>query len=137
MRKLMTIQAIAYLALLLTSSCYTMRKRANSAEQHRFAYAHTAFTSDSTFRYWYFASDSAFSYHPDSGLRTLSGRLLGWEYRVNHQSEEHTVDSTSNFQYRGKELIRDSPSIWPRLRFIAVLLAVALILASYYRSRNS
>ncbi|MBD1425215.1 hypothetical protein [Sphingobacterium arenae] len=132
MKKLATVHAIASLTLLLTSSCYTMRKRMDSAEQHGLAYTHTAFASDSTFRYWYFASDSAFSYHPDSGLRTLSGRLLGWELSVNHQSEEHTVDSTSNFQYSEKKLIRDSPGIWPIIRFIAVLLAVALILARYF-----
>lgn len=136
MRKLATVYGIACLTLLLISSCYTMRKRMDSAEQHGFAYTHTASASDSAFRYWYFASDSAFSYHPDSGLRTLSGRLLGWEYRVNHQSEEHTVDSTSKLQYSGKESTRNNASIWPMIRFIAVLLAVALILARYYRSRK-
>src|SRR5690606_13957784 len=97
---------------LLTSSCYTMRKRMDSAEQHGLAYTHTAFASDSTFRYWYFASDSAFSYHPDSGLRTLSGWLLGWESNVSHKLEQHTVDSASNFQYSAKELTRESHNIW-------------------------
>ncbi|PRD54713.1 hypothetical protein C5749_14870 [Sphingobacterium gobiense] len=89
-----------------------MRKKMNSNVQHQFAYAHTAFASDTAIRHWYFASDSAFAYHPDSGLRTFSGRLLGWESSVSHKLEQHTVDSASNFQYSAKELTRDSHNIW-------------------------
>ncbi|NGM64417.1 hypothetical protein [Sphingobacterium sp. SGR-19] len=107
-----------------------MRKRMDSAEQHGFAYTHTASASDSAFRYWYFASDSAFSYHPDNGLRTLSGRLLGWEYRVNHQSEEYTVDSTSKLQYSGKESTRNSASNY-LLRYAIFLLPVVSFVVAY------
>jgi len=102
----------------------------NSAEQHRFAYTHTAFASDSAVRYWYFASDSAFSYHPDSGLRTLSGRLLGWERRVSLRLEEHTLDSASSYQHSAKELARDSrnPGVLCSIVFF-LLLFLGLIVA--------
>ncbi|WP_165384779.1 hypothetical protein [Sphingobacterium corticibacterium] len=129
MRKLVIVQEIACLALLLTSSCYTLRKRMNNAEQHGFSYTHTTFASDSAFRYWYFASDSAFAYHPDSGLRTLSGRLFGWEYLVNHRSEEHTVDSASSYQYNAKESTRNSAHNCLLCYAVFLLLMVSFIIA--------
>ncbi|RZF57992.1 hypothetical protein EWE74_20205 [Sphingobacterium corticibacterium] len=101
----------------------------NNAEQHGFSYTHTTFASDSAFRYWYFASDSAFAYHPDSGLRTLSGRLFGWEYLVNHRSEEHTVDSASSYQYNAKESTRNSAHNCLLCYAVFLLLMVSFIIA--------
>jgi len=119
----------------MASSCSTLRKRMDSAEQHRFAYTHTAFASDSAVRYWHFISDTAFSYHPDSGLRTLSGRLLGWERRVSLRLEEHTLDSASSYQHSAKELTRDRKSIWQLHHYISILLLMVLVVAICYRIR--
>jgi|SRR5690606_19571848 len=112
MKRVLTIQGGVCLILLLASSCYTMRKKTNSGEQHQFAFAHTALASDSAVRYWYFASDSAFAYHPDSGLRTVSGRLLGWESSVSHKLEQHTLDSNSSWKQNETEVRRNSGNIW-------------------------
>ena len=136
MRKLVTVQGIAYLTLLLTSSCYTMRKKMNSGEQHQFAYTHTAFASDSAVRYWYFASDSAFVYHPDSGLRTFSGRLLGWESNVNHKLVQHTLDSASSYQHSAKELSRERRNIWPISETFWVFVGVMSIIAFFVVRRK-
>ena len=136
MRKLVIVQEIACLALLLTSSCYTLRKRMNSVEQHGFSYTHTTFASDSTFRYWYFASDSAFSYHSDSGLRTLSGRLFGWELGVNHKQEQQTFDSISSLQHKEMEAMQDRNSIWTRWYTVPIFLAVILVILFFMLKRK-
>lgn len=107
-----------------------MRKRANSGEQHGFAYAHTAFASDSAIRYWYFASDSAFAYHPDSGLRTFSGRLLGWESNVSHKLEQQNLDSVSSYQHNAKESTRHSASNC-LLRYAIFLLLLVIFVIAY------
>ena len=129
MRKLVTVQGIAYLTLLLTSSCYTMRKKMNSGEQHQFAYTHTAFASDSAVRYWYFASDSAFVYHPDSGLRTFSGRLLGWESNVNLKLVQHTLDSVGERKHDEREIVRDGSKIQLVCYSLLALMVLIFVIA--------
>ena len=129
---------MAYLILLLVPSCHTVRKKIERDEQSRFQYAQTAFMSDSAVRYWYFASDSAFSYHPDSGLNTLSGRLLGWEVNVNHKLEQYTLDSASSLQHDETEVTRDKRRIWSLGYTVFVFLGAILVFVffNYTAYRN-
>lgn len=51
--------------------------------------------TDSTGRYWYLNTDSAFYYHPDSGLWGKQGAMAIWESSV--QREKHAVQADSSF----------------------------------------
>lgn len=133
MRKILYI---AWAVYWLASSCNTLRKKTERKEQHRYAYAQSAFTSDSILRHWYFTSDSAFSYHPDSGLHTFSGRLLGWERRVNHSREQHTLDSAGSYQHNANELARDGRKTWKLPFFVVASLLIGIATAGYYGARK-
>lgn len=131
MKKFISLWAMAYLILLLVSSCHTVRKKIERDEQSRFQYAQTAFISDSAVRYWYFYSDSAFSYHPDSGLHTPSGRLLGWEVNVNHKLEQYTLDSASRLQHDETEVTRDKRRIWSLGYTVFIFLGAILVVVFF------
>lgn len=111
MKRIISLWNMGYLVLSSASSCHTFRHKTKTDQHNRFQYAQTAFVSDSAVRYWHFNSDSAFSYHPDSGLRTLSGRLLGWELSLNHKLDHYTVDSVRSFRYSTNERTRNRGNI--------------------------
>lgn len=100
---------------------------------NRFQYAQTVLASDSAIRHWYFSSYSAFSYHPDSGLRTFSGRLLGWEFSVNHKLEQQTVHSMGEWKYDEREVGRNGGEIQLVGYVLFVLLAIIFVIASLYK----
>lgn len=50
--------------------------------------------TDSTGRYWYLKTDSAFHYHPDSGLQGRQGVLALWESRVQREGRAMQADSS-------------------------------------------
>ena len=121
--------------LCLLGACRTTRQKISTAEQHTFQQAQTQLWWDSTMRYWYFHTDSAFSYHPDSGLHTLSGRLMGWEFRVNHRKEQFTMDRESSYKDKVKGLTRDRQGIWRLSHYITIPLVMILLIAICYRIR--
>lgn len=62
---------------------------------------------DSTGRYWYLKTDSAFYYHPDSGLWGKQGAIALWESRVKRKGGSRQADSSYaerllEEQYSGK-----------------------------------
>lgn len=60
---------------------------------------------DSTKRYWHFASDSVFYFHPDSGLWAQGGRLYAQEQSVQEKrllSNINHRDSATSQQYSSK-----------------------------------
>lgn len=65
--------------------------------------------SDSTGRYWSFRTDSAFYYHPDSGLRALSGALVLWEKSLLKQVWSSKLDSS-----RTEVLTHEKLNTWSR-----------------------
>ncbi|MBD1434383.1 hypothetical protein H8B06_16240 [Sphingobacterium sp. DN00404] len=131
MKRIISVWNMGYLVLSLASSCHTVRHKTKTDQHNRFQYAQTVFVSDSAVRYWHFSSDSTFSYHPDSGLRTLSGRLMGWELRVNHQKEQHTLDSVISRQHNETELKRNSRDIWP-ISYTFFVWVVAIFVIAFF-----
>lgn len=115
---------------LLLAACNTLRQKVVREEQDHVQYAQMAAASDSLFRAWYVYADSGFRYHPDSGLHTLSGRLLGWEVRVNHRQEQRSSDSMGRVRFSESEMQRNNTASGPwRLVFIAaVALAIGIFL---------
>lgn len=114
---------------LLLAACTTLRQKVVREEQDHVQYAQMAAASDSLFRAWYVYADSGFRYHPDSGLHTLSGRLLGWEVRVNHRQEQSSSDSVGRVRSSETETQRNNTAsgLW-RFAFVA---AVALIIGIF------
>ncbi|MCC2599392.1 hypothetical protein [Sphingobacterium sp. FBM7-1] len=62
-------------------------------------------------------------------MHTLSGRLLGWEVRVNHRQEQRSSDSVGRVRSSETETQRNNTAsgLW-RFAFVA---AVALIIGIF------
>ncbi len=84
---------------------------------------------------WSFYSDSAFTFHPDTGLRALSGYLLFTHTALQAEQSQHTIDvevKTSNAEalsYDVKQSSRQgiSPRILGAIFFASLLLAFLLV----------
>lgn len=117
----------------MVSSCNTMRKKVENKANHRYTFTQSVAASDSAMRYWHFASDSAFAYHPDSGLRTTSGHLLGWELSTKRRLEQQIRDSVSNYEHGTKELTRDSRNRGVLCSIVFFLLLFLGLIVAYRR----
>ncbi|WP_164111711.1 MULTISPECIES: hypothetical protein [Sphingobacterium] len=99
------------LLVLLTFSCRTSKhrleeqkaiKQVSRSEFQKWQYY---LQQDSNWRYWHFASDSIFYFHPDSGLWAKSGWLYAeeqWVHKSEQQSNVSNRDSAAIEQYSSK-----------------------------------
>jgi hypothetical protein len=67
---------------------------------------------DSSFKYWYFKTDTIFTYHPDSGLMALEGTLIIHE---NESRNQILLD------YAGKEQVSETLDKESYLQVISLL----------------
>ena len=81
------------------------REQAYTYQQHKYTEAFGWI--DSSGRYWTFHSDSAFYYHPDSGLRARQGLLSLWENKVQKQAWTSVMDSNNT-----EVLVQEQYSLW-------------------------
>ncbi|MDR2285097.1 MAG: hypothetical protein LBE37_17925 [Sphingobacterium sp.] len=95
---------------------------------------------DSTGRYWHFTTDSAFYYHPDSGLYAARGMLSMSESNLQVQRQEllldsiHTVTAQQESYNVWKTYYRRvTDSKWTILLIVVVLLGCGFILNKYRR----
>lgn len=94
------IFSILFYAIL---SCRTIKeKTTQQAYEREEAYTHRQHTYteafgwvDSTWRYWSFRTDSAFHYHPDSGIYAKQGLLSLWENKLQKQTWTATTNSNN------------------------------------------
>lgn len=96
-------------------------------------------SQDSSYRYWYYTSDSSFYFHPDEGLWGQSGRVL---YREQKRSEINDINYRMAYDSLGishSKQESDQRSSWTRYSLthgVWLLLIPLILLAAYfYRKR--
>ncbi len=87
------------------------------------------FRQDTLSRLWYFWTDRAFRFHPDSGLSAQSGILLGQESKRNIDKQMQDL-TTKNKQGKQKETKqeRNSNKLTPGAYFWPVCTLIVLLL---------
>ncbi|WP_233789207.1 hypothetical protein [Sphingobacterium sp. HMA12] len=97
------------------------------------------FRKDTLSRLWYFWTDSAFRFHPDSGLFAQSGSLLGQELQgsISTQSRDRSETDEqgrlkASKQQRNSKKLLSAEYLWP-FGFVLVL----FLLWKWFRSRLS
>ncbi|SKB65015.1 hypothetical protein SAMN05660841_01694 [Sphingobacterium nematocida] len=109
------ITHITLVILFTFSSCRTVKEKTTQQSYEREqAYTHwqhkytEAFGwMDSTGRYWSFSTDSAFHYHPDSGIYAKQGLLSFWEDKLQKQVWTSIIDSN----YTGA-VVQQQHNLW-------------------------
>ncbi len=106
---------ITLISFFTFSSCRTVKQKTSTQEsmiqkQYTETQSRQAAVSqwwDSTGRYWSFNSDSAFYYHPDSGLYAGSGTLSVSENKITLQTQNTVVDGVHT-----EATIEEKLSLW-------------------------
>lgn len=83
------------LVIFLSLSCRPAREVVIRDEQTTRQYAGLVWGADSSSHLWHFTSDSAFFYHPDSGLWAYSGILGGRQVQTRQTVQREFRDSTA------------------------------------------
>lgn len=95
---------------------------------------------DSTKRYWHFASDSAFYFHPDSGLWAQGGWLYAEEQSVHTREQQSGIshrDSLASQQHSSRtEQTSIRKNQLPGYIYLLILLAVGSV-GFYYIGRKA
>ena len=133
---------ITLISFFTFSSCRTLKEKAE--QQQSMVQKHYTETQsrqaamsqwwDSTGRYWYFTTDSAFYYHPDSGLYAAQGMLSMSESNLQVQRQELLLDSiyTVTAQQESYNVWktyyrRVTDSMWTILLVVVVLLGCSFL----------
>jgi len=123
------------LLILISCKLYEHKKR-DKREEVEIDWQHTelrqrlyTFRQDTLSRRWYFWTDSAFRFHPDSGLLAQSGILLGQESKrnIDKQMQDLTTKSKQGKQKEVKQQ-RNSNKLTPGAYFWPVCTVIVLLL---------
>ncbi|WP_433902820.1 hypothetical protein [Sphingobacterium puteale] len=131
------------LLILISCKLYEHKKR-DKREEVEIDWQHTelrqrlyTFRQDTLSRRWYFWTDSAFRFHPDSGLLAQSGILLGQESKRNIDKQMQDL-TTKNKQGKQKEVKHDQSinrMISVKYFWFVGFAVVLLVLWKWSRSR--
>src|SRR5690606_2135621 len=119
------VQSIAYKCI---SRCSTNSSLPFALIAHRVRLYSVVYHTQPAYRHQ-LVGRIRFRYRADSGLHTLSGRLLGWEVRVNHRQEQRSSDSVERVRSSETETQRNNTA--SGLRRFAFVAAVALIIGIF------